>query len=218
MPVSAANVVVPTADLVDPNLDDALASVPAAARYTPTDGGSAAEHHHVLVNGAAADLQSRAAIAHANADFPDTLLNDATRAERAAAADVPVVYFEVEPAPTPTPTPPTTGPVDVTSQVRVRIWRSHFFWHHRGLTYALVDVTNVSGKTINGPFVLGVKGLPANATVVNARGTVAGMPAVPVFWWHQLQPGRTMRAWVVLKGVPISTTPTIKVFTGKLPK
>jgi hypothetical protein len=51
--------------------------------------------------------------------------------------------------------------------------------------------------------------------VNNAHGTVAGLPAVPVYWWHQLRPGRTMRAWVVLKGVPVTTTPTIRVFAGK---
>ena len=210
-PIDAAHVVVPTTDLVDPDLADALADLPAAQRYTSTDGGNAQELHHVLVNGAAAGLQSRAAIAHANADFPDTLLGDAARAERAAGADVPVVYFEVAPA----PQPPPAGPKEITGQVRVKVWRSHYFWHHRGVTFALVDVTNLTRQTINGPFVLGIGGLPAGATVTNARGTVAGLPAVPVFWWHQLRPGRTMRAWVVLKGVPISTTPTIRVFVGK---
>jgi hypothetical protein len=211
-PADPATVTVATTDLVDPNLTDALAELAATTRYTVTDGGSAAALHHVLVNSGAAALQSRAWIAHVNADFPDTLRNDAGRAERAAAADVPVVYFEVEAA----PQPPPTGPRELTSQVRVKVWRSHYFWHYRGVTYALVDVTNVSHQTLNGPFLLGIGGLPAGATVANARGTVAGLPAVPVLWWHQLRPGRTMRAWVVLKGVPLTTTPTIRVFVGKV--
>src|SRR4029079_972766 len=101
-----STVTVPTTDLVDPNLTDALAALAASTRYTVVDRGNAAELHHVLVNDAAAALQSRAWVAHANADFPDALRNDATRAERAAGADVPVVYFEVAPA---QPEPPQTG-------------------------------------------------------------------------------------------------------------
>jgi predicted extracellular nuclease len=213
-PAEASQVTLGTTDLVEPDLSDALDGLQAATRYTVTDGGNAAALHHVLVNGAAAALQSRAWVAHVNADFPETLRNDASRAERAAAADVPIVYFEVAPA----QEPPKTGPREITSQVRVKVWRSHYFWHYRGVTFALVDVTNLTNRTIDGPFVLGIGGLPAGASVTNARGTVAGLPAVPVNWWHQLRPGRTMRAWVVLKGVPVSTTPTVRVFTGKLTK
>jgi hypothetical protein len=202
-------VVTPTADLVEPNLTDALADL-AAADYTSTADGHAQRRQQVLVNTVASDLQSRAFIAHANADFPDVLRNDATRAERAAATDAAVVYFEVPGVPEP---PPTTGPKEITSQVRVRVWK----WHHRrhrGLTYALVDVTNVGKQTLKGPFVLGIHGLPAGASVVNATGTIASMPAVPVPWSRQLRPHRTLRAWVVVKGVPSTVTPKVRVFAG----
>jgi predicted extracellular nuclease len=217
VPVPATAAATATADLVDPNLDDALAGVDAASRYTSTVGGNAQQLLQVLVNVTAADLQSRAFIAHANADYPDSLRNDAGRAERAGSSDSPVAYFEVPGAAEPPP-PPPPGPVEITPQVRVRVWRSHFFWHHRGVTYALVDVTNISGRTLNGPFQLGIYGLPAGATVVNAKGTVAGLPAVPVTWWRQLKPGRTMRAWVVLKGVPPGLSPKVRVFVGPAKK
>jgi hypothetical protein len=217
VPVGPSAVVQATSDLVDPNLADALASVAAGQRYTIIETGNAQAHHHVLVNAAAAGLQSRAAIAHANADFPDALRNDAARAERAAAADVPVVYFGEQTEPPPPP-PPTSGPGEVTSRVRVKMWRSpHHHRHYRGLTFLLVDVTNTSKQAIFGPFILGIGGLPDGATVANARGTVAGLPAVPAEWWHQLRPGRTMRAWVVVKGAP-RITPTIRVFAGKTRK
>lgn len=221
-PAAASDVVTPSTDVVNPDLTDALAGLAASSHYTGTDAGDATSLQHVLVNDAAADLQSRAAIAHANADFPEVLLNDASRAERAAASDSPVVYFEVvgaEPAPTPspTPTPVPAGPVDITAKVKVKVWRSFYFWRHRGYTYALVDVTNTSLKSFNGPFHLALTGLPAGAQVVNARVSIDGNPAVPVFWWQQLRPFRTMRAWVVLKGVPTNVTPTIKVYAGKLP-
>jgi predicted extracellular nuclease len=220
-PAPAAAVVAPSTDVVNPDLTDALAGLTAGARYTGTDSGDATALHHVLVNDTAADLQSRAAIAHANADFPEALLNDASRAERAAASDSPVVYFEIQaaepaPTPTPTPTPVPSGPVDISAKVKVKIWKSFYFWRHRGYTYALVDVTNVTPKSLTGPFHLAIAGLPAGAQVVNARVTIDGKPAVPVFWWHQLRPFRTMRAWIVLKGVPSTVTPTVKVYSGKL--
>jgi predicted extracellular nuclease len=218
VPVPASAVATATADLVDPNLEDALAGVAAASRYTSTAAGNAQQLLQVLVNGAASDLQSRAFIAHANADYPDALRNDAGRAERAGANDTPVVYFEVPGAAEPPPPPPPTGVVEITAKVRVRIWRSHVFWHHRGVTYTLVDVTNVSGRTLSGPFQLGIHGLPAGAAVLNAKGTVAGLPAVPVTWWKRLKPGRTMRAWVVTKGVPPRTTPKVRVFVGQATK
>jgi len=215
-PADPAAVTVPTTDLVDPNLTDALAGLATTTRYTVLEHGNAAELHHVLVNDAASALQSRAWIAHANADFPDALRNDATRAERAAASDSPVVYFEVA-APEPAPAPTPVGPADITAKVKVKVWRSFYFWHYRGYTYALVDVTNLTTKALTGPFYLGIGGLPAGAQVVNARATLGGQPAVPVFWWQQLRPFRTMRAWIVLKGVPTNVTPTIRVYAGKLP-
>jgi hypothetical protein len=218
VPVPATAVATATADLVDPNLEDALAGVAAASRYTSTAGGNAQQLLQVLVNGAASDLQSRAFIAHANADFPDALRHDASRAERAGSHDVPVVYFEVPGGVEPPPPPPPPGPVEITAQLRIRVWRAHTFWHHRGVTYTLVDVTNVSGRTLNGPFLLGIDGLPAGAAVLNAKGTIAGLPAVPVPWWRQLKPGRTMAAWVVLKGVRPTFTPKVRVFVGPAKK
>ena len=210
-PAAAATVTAATADLVEPNLEDALAEVPAASRYTSTAHGSAQQLHHVLVNAAAADLQSRAFIAHANADFPAAWQNDASRAERAASADAVVVYFEVAAAPEP---PPTTTPREITDQVRVRLrtWRP--FGRHRGLAHALVEVTNVGRQTLHGPFVLGIHGLPAGAVVLNATGKIASMPAVPVWWAKKLRPRQSFHAWVVLNGLPQTATPKVRVFVA----
>ena len=211
-PAAAATVSTSTADLVEPNLEDALAEVPAASRYTSTAHGTAQQLHHVLVNAAAADLQSRAFIAHANADFPAAWQNDASRAERAASTDAVVVYFEVAAAPEPPP-PPTT-PREITDQVRVRVrtWRP--FGRHRGLAHALVEVTNVSRQTLNGPFVLGIHGLPAGAVVLNANGKIASLPAVPVWWAKKLRQRQSFHAWVVLNGMPHTATPKVRVFVA----
>ena len=187
--------------------------MPAASRYTSTAHGTAQQLDHVFVNAAAADLQSRAYIAHANADFPEAWGSDASRAERAASTDAAVVYFEVAAAPQP-PQPPPTTPQEITSQVRVRVrtWRP--FGRHRGLAHALVEVTNVTRQNLSGPFVLGVYGLPAGAVVLNATGKIATLPAVRVPWTPKLRPGRSFLAWVVLNGMPYPATPKVRVFVA----
>ena len=212
-PAAADTVSTTTADLVDPSLEDALAEVPAASRYTSTARGTAQQLQHVLVNAAAADLQSRAFIAHANADFPAAWQGDASRAERAASTDAVVVYFEVATATAPEP-PPTSTPQEITDQVRVRMrtWRP--FGRHRGLAHALVEVTNVGRTTVNGPFVLGVHGLPSGAVVLNAHGKIASMPAVPVWWSKKLRPRQSFYAWVVLNGLPHPASPKVRVFVA----
>lgn len=211
-PAAAASVSTATADLVEPNLEDALADVPAASRYTSTARGSAQQLHHVLVNAAAGDLRSRAFIAHANADFPAAWQSDASRAERAASTDAVVVYFDVVAAPE--PPPPSTTPQEITDQVRVRMrtWRP--FGRHRGLAHALVEVTNVGRQTLNGPFVLGIHGLPNGAVVLNATGKIASMPAVRVWWAKKLRPRQSFHAWVVLNGMPHAASPKVRVFVA----
>ena len=96
--------------------------------------------------------------------------------------------------------------------MRVRTWRP--FGRHRGLAHALVEVTNVSRKTLNGPFVLGIHGLPAGAVVLNATGRIAGLPAVRLPWTKKMRPGRSLYAWVVLNGMPHAAAPKVRVFVA----
>ncbi len=192
-PAAAATVSTSTADLVEPNLEDALADVPAASRYTSTARGSAQQLHHVLVNAAAADLQSRAFIAHANADFPAAWQNDASRAERAASTDAVVVYFEVASSSAPEPPPTTTTPRrsptwsacgcgrGVPSGVTAR-------WPTRSSRSP-----TSTGQTLNGPFVLGVH--PAGrAVVLNANGKSPRCRGA-VWWAKKLRPRQSFHAW-----------------------
>ena len=72
----------------------------------------------------------------------------------------------------------------------------------------------MSRQTLNGPFVLGIHGLPAGAVVLNANGKIASMPAVPVWWAKKLRPRQSFHAWVVLNGMPHTATPKVRVFVA----
>ena len=92
-PTPAANVVLATADLVNPNLTDLVDSHTPDQRYSYVFEGSAQVLDHILVNEKALALKSRFAFARLDADFPEIYRNDANRPERISDHDVPVAYF-----------------------------------------------------------------------------------------------------------------------------
>ena len=92
-PTPAANVVLATADLVNPNLTDLVDSHTPDQRYSYVFEGSAQVLDHILVNEKALALKSRFAMARLDADFPEIYRNDASRPERISDHDVPVAYF-----------------------------------------------------------------------------------------------------------------------------
>jgi PKD repeat protein len=92
-PAPAANVVLATGDLVNPNLTDLVDSHTADQRYSYVFEGSAQVLDHILVNEKALAVKSRFAIARLDADFPEVYRNDANRPERISDHDAPVAYF-----------------------------------------------------------------------------------------------------------------------------
>lgn len=92
-PTPAADVVLATADLVNPNLTDLVDSHTPDQRYSYVFEGSAQVLDHILVNEKALALKSRFAIARLDADFPEIYRNDANRPERISDHDAPVAYF-----------------------------------------------------------------------------------------------------------------------------
>jgi uncharacterized protein len=93
VPAPAANVVLATSDLVNPDLTDLVDSYTADQRYSYVFGGSAQVLDHILVNQNALNIKSRFAFARLDADFPEIYRNDANRPERISDHDAPVSYF-----------------------------------------------------------------------------------------------------------------------------
>jgi len=92
-PTPAANVVLASPDLVNPDLTDLVDTHTPDQRYSYSFDGSAQVLDHILVNQNALNVKSRFAIARVDADFPEIYRNDANRPERISDHDAPVAYF-----------------------------------------------------------------------------------------------------------------------------
>jgi hypothetical protein len=94
-PTPPDEVLLSSPDLVDPDLIDLVDTAPADERYSFVFNGNAQELDHILIT---QNLESRLAglqYGRANADFPDSLRNDAARAERTSDHDPLVAYFTI---------------------------------------------------------------------------------------------------------------------------
>jgi len=97
-PTNANEVVLASADLVDPNLTNLLGTISADQQYSFVFEGNAQVLDHVLVDGEMLARTSRFAYARNNADFPDAFQSDGTRSERISDHDMPVAYFKFPPS------------------------------------------------------------------------------------------------------------------------
>lgn len=94
-PAPANEVMLSTSWLVSPPLVDLLATLPQAERYSYSQDGSAEALDHFLVNANALAHVTRFAYARMDADFPESVRGDATRAERVSDHDPGVAYLAV---------------------------------------------------------------------------------------------------------------------------
>ena len=92
-PTPAANVVLPSADLINPDLVTLVDSQTPAERYSYTFGGDAQVLDHILVNNNANSKISRYAVGRLDADFPEVYRSDANRPERISDHDAAVAYL-----------------------------------------------------------------------------------------------------------------------------
>ncbi len=92
-PVAATQVVLASADLVNPDLTDLIDLVPAPQRYSYSFNGNAQAIDHELVNAPLLRHFSKLIYARTNADFPAIYRNDSTRPERLSDHDPAVAYF-----------------------------------------------------------------------------------------------------------------------------
>lgn len=98
-PTPEDQVVLPSADLVEPNLTNTVDLLPAAQRYSFIFDGNAQAIDHVLVNDQARRRFSRMAYARLDADFPESFRNDVTRPERLSDHDAAIACFAFPEAP-----------------------------------------------------------------------------------------------------------------------
>ena len=98
-PTPAAQVVLASGDLVNPDLTNLFSAAPATERYSYSFDGSAQSLDHVLVNQAliAGTLARRVEHPRIDADFPETARNDANTAVRLSDHDPIVGYFQLPP-------------------------------------------------------------------------------------------------------------------------
>jgi hypothetical protein len=92
-PTPADQVVVASPDLLNPDLTNLVERLPAAERYSFSFDGNAQVLDQILVNNAMLSRFSRIHYARNDADFPESLRNDASRPERISDHDMPVAYF-----------------------------------------------------------------------------------------------------------------------------
>ncbi|HEX4948389.1 MAG TPA: hypothetical protein VFZ34_17070 [Blastocatellia bacterium] len=95
-PTAAEQVVLASADLVNPDLTDLIALVPAAQRYSYSFSGNAQAIDHELVNAPLLKHFRQLVYARTNADFPESYRNDSTRPERISDHDPAVAYFSFD--------------------------------------------------------------------------------------------------------------------------
>ena len=92
-PTPTEQVVLASADLVNPDLTDLIELVPAPQRYSYSFNGNAQAIDHELVNAPLLKHFSKLVYARTNADFPETYRNDSSRPERISDHDPAVAYF-----------------------------------------------------------------------------------------------------------------------------
>ncbi|MFN0087493.1 MAG: nuclease [Blastocatellia bacterium] len=92
-PTLADQVVLASADLVNPDLIDLVDYAPAAERYSFSFDGNAQELDHTLITGNMLPRFAALRYARNNTDFPESLRGDATMSERISDHDPTIAYF-----------------------------------------------------------------------------------------------------------------------------
>ncbi len=105
-PTAADQVVLPSSDLVNPDLTDLVNTAPADQRYSFVFNGNGGALDHILVSSNLLTRIVQFAYARVDADFPETYRSDPNRPERVADHDGLIAYISLAASvPTPTPTP-----------------------------------------------------------------------------------------------------------------
>ncbi|MGC4055876.1 MAG: lamin tail domain-containing protein [Paludibaculum sp.] len=166
-PSPTSQVVLASPDLLNPDLSELEDTLPAEGRYSYSFDGNAQSLDHMLANGHLMQRLTRFAVAHVDADFPESYRNDANRPERLSDHDGEVAYLRL----------PDT--VDVTAQCSLTATRLNFGTVDR-VASGIVRIVNNSTTAIAGPVYLQLTNLPPGVTLLNADGQIAGSPYLVV--------------------------------------
>ena len=98
-PAPKEQVMMPTEDLVNPDLINLVDFIPREQRYSYVFAGNAQVLDHFLVNEVAKKHAVRFGYSRANADFPESYRNDPNRPERISDHDAPIGYFSIDEVP-----------------------------------------------------------------------------------------------------------------------
>jgi hypothetical protein len=161
LPTPANQVVLASADLVNPDLSLLSENLVAAQRYSYSYDGNAQSLDHMLANAKAMTHYAGFQIARLNADFPEVYRNDVARPERLSDHDPEVGYFAL----------PDT--LDVTAQTTTT--GSGLVYNRiTGIYSSTVTIKNKGTAALTGPLYLFFNGLASDVKVVNATGAAAG--------------------------------------------
>ncbi|MEP7132318.1 MAG: lamin tail domain-containing protein, partial [Acidobacteriota bacterium] len=175
-PTPADQVVLASADLVNPDLTDLVNTLPAEERYSYSFDGNAQVLDHILVTANLLQLESRFVYARNDADFPESYRNDPNRPERISDHDMPVAYFafpaaDLSVTAVASPLPAVTGTLVTLT-----------------LTVSNNGPSAAAGVTLTDQ-------LPAGLTLVSSAATAGGIcggtPAAPVITFSSLAAGQS---------------------------
>ena len=159
-------VVLASADLVNPDLVNLVDRSAPAERYSFVFDGNAQALDHVLVNQPALATLRASASRAATPTSRSRARNDATRPERISDHDIPVAYFQIMPD-------DVTASTDTLSTPFLRIPFTNRY-------LGVVLVQNDTPSPIAGPIHVVFDNLTPGVTITNATGTLLGSPYITV--------------------------------------
>jgi hypothetical protein len=159
-PAPADEVVLASPDLVAPNLTNLVASLPPAERYSYSFDGSAQVLDHALVSSGLLPWVSGFAYSRLDADYPESMRNDANRPERLSDHEATLTYIALG-------APKLTGTVVArTQRVRGRMQLTLRLTNTGGGNAANVTIDSVTFRTLSGSGMV-TRAVPAPIVVGN---------------------------------------------------
>jgi hypothetical protein len=176
---TASPVLLPVADLVNPDLANLMTTRPVNEQYSYNFGGSTQSLDHIIVNGPANQRVTRFAHGRVNSDFAESNRGDSTTPKRLSDHDPAVAYLRLPEA------------INVTAQVQVT--RGGLIFNRALNVFTqTVTVKNTGAQALSGPVLVAATALPAGVGLVSPNGTTPGGSPYVVMAPGALAPGASV--------------------------